>query len=210
MPDGGSARDATHIDHRRIIIVPGPDTHHEISGIAHRPVIAEIIGRPRFGGGRSHHAPVAIPTIPLRIRVKLQHIAIEKFGDAVLIIAQHIGHHIGQLRTDNLGARRELMLEENLPCGTHHNLSDGIIRHVNPAIGKCPHRRGMIDQANPQTAQHHRETRRPLIRRDTHILSCLQGISDTHMIEYQHPRYIERVLQCAAQRHMPVKVQIIV
>src|SRR5690242_7709534 len=40
VPDRGRTLNTGHIEHRRIVIIAGPDAHHVIGGITNRPVIA--------------------------------------------------------------------------------------------------------------------------------------------------------------------------
>ena len=54
VPDGGRACDARDIDHRGAIVVARPHAHYEIGGIAHCPVIFEIVGGACLGGRRAH------------------------------------------------------------------------------------------------------------------------------------------------------------
>ncbi len=110
MPDGGRTLNPAHIVHRSIIVIASPDTHHIISCIAQRPVIAEIVGRTCLGRRRADRSAITVPAVLLRIGVELQDVAIEEFGDARLVIAQHAGNQIRQLRTDDLLAGVVLVL----------------------------------------------------------------------------------------------------
>ena len=45
VPDRRRTAQAVHFTHRFVIRVARPDPHHQVGGIAHRPVVMEVAGR---------------------------------------------------------------------------------------------------------------------------------------------------------------------
>ena len=117
VPDRGGTLHASHVVHRRIVVVARPNAHDVVRGVANGPVIAEILRGACLSGSGSHDATIAIVATILRFRVELQHIAIKKFRDAGGVVAQDVGHHIGQLRADDALALIDLMLVDDLVTG---------------------------------------------------------------------------------------------
>src|SRR5262249_22706992 len=87
VPHGRGTLRTGDIIHWRVVVVPGPDAHHKVCGIANRQVIAEVLRRACLGRSRSYYAAIAFVAVLLRIGIELQDVAIEKLWCARGIVA---------------------------------------------------------------------------------------------------------------------------
>src|SRR5579859_2329666 len=168
MPDRPGAIYVSYIHHRRIIIIARPDADDIITGIAHRPVIAEIGGGARLSRGRANRTRIALVALGLRVAVEIERATLPELEGTRGVIAEHIGNDKGDLLTDNT---RPLWLEvENGTALRIQNRIDGMRWDAYPPIGKDPISGCFIQQVHAQRAQYHRIVWRTLIRIDAHDL----------------------------------------
>src|SRR5581483_11283332 len=209
VPDGCCTLYTGYVDHWRVIIIARPDAHDVVGSVANRPVITEIVGGASLGSCWTYRSSIAVPAILLRVRVQLQHVAIEEFRGARCIIAEHIRHHICQLWADDLLARIE-GVSIGLSRAGEDDFIDSIVWHMHASIGEGSYRRGVIDQVHAQTAKHQRIAWRSVIAADAHILRRLHCVGDAYMLQYLDRWYVQRVLQGAAQGHISMILMIVV
>src|SRR5579859_812367 len=105
MEDRSGTSDTNHtIAHRSTIGISRPDTNNHIRCVANRPVILKAIRRTGFSGHlvitrSTQGSIVAASRLPVS---KGQNMIVTKFQLAIRFVDQHGGHHIGNLRSEDL------------------------------------------------------------------------------------------------------------
>src|SRR6266849_5417323 len=100
------------------------------------------------GRSRTDHAPIAVLAVLLGVRVDLQNVTIQEFRDTRGVIAEHIGHHVGQLWANDALSWAELVLKKQFAGRGRDDLVDSIVRLAHSSIGEYAHGRGVVKEAN--------------------------------------------------------------
>ena len=137
VPDGRRTGDAGDVLHLRVVVVAHPDAHRQIRRVAHRPVVAEIVGGARLGRRRTRQAQRAVGS--------------EGRG-ARPVVGQDGGDEVGLLRRHDLLAGWRHVLFQNLPVGAGH-VQHGHGGHAQAAVGEGGVGSGQLQQGDLAAAQ---------------------------------------------------------
>src|SRR6266581_7910436 len=171
VPDGGGAIYTRYVDHRRVVVVACPDTHHIICGITDCPVIAELLRGTCLDSRRAYNAGVSLVALCLCVAVEIEGTTLAKFEGTRSVIAQYIRHQKCDLLIyHSFPLGHELV--DQFPLCIHHHI-DSMRRNAHTAVGKDTISRCLIQQVNTQCAQHHCIVRRSRIACNAHKLGCM-------------------------------------